>query len=52
MTYLKQFDGHIPNSQVTFEDIIPRGAVRDLTKKRENRLAELRKQAFEGSSRT
>ena len=52
MAYLKQFDGHIPSSQVTFEDIIPRGAVRDLTKKRENRLAELRKQAFEGNSRT
>lgn len=46
MTYLRHFDGDIPMSQVTFEDIVPRGGVRDLTKKRENRLAELRKQAF------
>lgn len=47
MHYLSHFDGDIPQSQVTYEDIVPRGGVRDLTKKRENRLAELRKQAFE-----
>lgn len=47
MDYLKQFDGQTAQSQVTYEDIIPRGAVRDLTKKRENRLAKLREQAFE-----
>ena len=48
MDYLKQFDGQTAQSKVTYEDIIPRGAVRDLTKKRENRLAKLREQAFEG----
>ena len=46
MDYLKQFDGQSAESQVSYEDIIPRGAVRDLTKKRENRLQKLREQAF------
>ncbi|MDR1605938.1 MAG: 4-hydroxy-3-methylbut-2-enyl diphosphate reductase [Streptococcaceae bacterium] len=47
MTYLTHFDGRTMTSQVTYEDIIPRGAVRDLTQKRERRLAILRKQAFD-----
>ncbi|GFH40733.1 4-hydroxy-3-methylbut-2-enyl diphosphate reductase [Pseudolactococcus insecticola] len=50
MDYLTYFDGNSAaraTSQVTYEEIIPRGAARDLTKKRERRLDVLRKQAFE-----
>lgn len=46
MDYLKHFDGQAAQSQVTYEEIIPRGAVRDLTKKRASRLDKLREQAF------
>lgn len=44
--YLTHFEGQKAESQVTFEEIIPRGAVRDLTRKREKRLEKLREQAF------
>ncbi|GFH42614.1 4-hydroxy-3-methylbut-2-enyl diphosphate reductase [Lactococcus hodotermopsidis] len=45
--YLTHFDGKKAESKVTYEEIVPRGAARDLTRKREKRLEKLRQSAFD-----
>ncbi|WEV45582.1 4-hydroxy-3-methylbut-2-enyl diphosphate reductase [Streptococcaceae bacterium ESL0687] len=44
INFLDNYDGHKQQSKVESEDILPRGGVRDLTKKRQRRLEKLREQ--------
>lgn len=46
ISYLELFDGKTSESHVLPEDILPRGAARDLTKKRQRRLEKLREQSL------
>jgi 4-hydroxy-3-methylbut-2-enyl diphosphate reductase len=42
--YLENFDGQAHGTHVGYEDILPKGKARDLTKKRQKRLEKLREQ--------
>ncbi|URZ86741.1 4-hydroxy-3-methylbut-2-enyl diphosphate reductase [Floricoccus penangensis] len=46
ISYLESFDGKTSESHVLPEDILPRGAARDLTRKRQRRLEKLREQSL------